>query len=293
MPYNYAERMEKHIEEQYSHELTSFDFGLNSDYKFIDAKTIKMADLTVSGYKDHARDGSKNRGTLENKWIPYALTHDRDVEFYVDEADVDETNQVLTAANVTRKFNTDQAIPEIDKYRYSKVFKDYESAAGVADTTALTAETILDVVDKLMEEMDEAGVPSEGRRLKVTPKVNSMLKNAKDLQRMLIVSPEAKTVNRSITNLDDIEIQVVPSDRMKTVYDFTQGAVAGETAKQINMILFHPSAVIAPVKISQIYLWPQGSTPESAYGWLYQNRLYMDAFVIKSKKQGIAFNVEA
>ncbi len=79
---------------------------------------------------------------------------------------------------------------------------------------------------------------------------------------------------------------------MKTVYDFTEGALPGATAKQINMILFHPSAVIAPVKLSQVYLWPQGSTPDSAYGWLYQNRRYMDTFIITKKVAGFAFNVE-
>lgn len=292
MPINYAERFEKSIEEQYKHELTSFDFGLNQDYKFIDAQTIKMADLSVSGYKDHVRDGSKNRGTLQNNWIPYKLEFDRDIEFYVDEADVDETNQVLSAANVTAKFNTDQAIPEMDKYRYSKAYKDYIALGKTANTTVLTAENILSVIDNMMLAMDEAAVPQSGRRMKVTPTVNKLLKEAKDLQRMINVSPGAATVNRAITNLDDIEIQVVPSDRMKTVYDFTEGALPGATAKQINMILFHPSAVIAPVKLSQVYLWPQGSTPDSAYGWLYQNRRYMDTFIITKKVAGFAFNVE-
>lgn len=289
--YNYAERFENVIEEQYQTELTSFDFGLNTDYKFIDAQTIKMADLTVSGYKDHARDGSKNRGTIQNTWIPYMLKHDRNVEFYVDEADVDETNQVLSAANITAKFNSEQAIPELDKYRYSKAYEEYTKLGQTANTTALTNENVLTVIDDMMAEMDEAGVPASGRRLKVTPQVNRLIKEATELQRFINVSPEAKTVNRNIVNLDDVEIQVIPSDRMKTEYDYTEGAVAGAGAEQINMILFHPSAIISPIKISQIHLWPQGSTPESAYGWLYQNRMYMDCFIVTKKVAGIAFNV--
>lgn len=290
---NYAERFEKNIEEQYQHELTSWDFGLNNEYKFIDAQTIKMADLTVSGYKDHTRNGSKNRGVLSNTWIPYKLEFDRDIEFYVDEADVDETNQVLSAANVTAKFNSDQAIPEMDKYRYSKAYKEYVALGKTANSTVLTADNILSIIDKMMEDMDEAGVPQTGRRLKITPSANTLLKEAKELQRIINVSPQANTVNRKIVNLDEVEIQIVPSDRMKTVYDFTDGAIPGVTAKQINMILFHPSAIISPVKISQIYLWPQGSTPESAFGWLYQNRRYMDAFIPTKKVAGIAFHITA
>ena len=294
MPYNYAERFEREIEQQYARELTSADFASNRNYRFIDAQTIRVAEVATTGYKDHVRDGSKNRGTITNNWIPYKLKFDRNVEFYVDELDVDETNQVLTAANVTAAFNTDHAIPEMDCYRYSGLYADLVTLSGNISTTTLTQANVLQEFDALMQEMDEAGVPTSGRRMKVTPSVNTILKNAQGLSRQIQVNNgNNNSIDRIVNRLDEVQIDVVPSDRMKTVYDFTEGAVPAASAKQINMILYHNSAIMAPEKIKDIYLWPKGSTPGSAFGWLYQNRAHHDCFVVNKKAEGVAMNVEA
>lgn len=293
MAINYAERFEREIQQQFQRELTSADMDTNRSYKFIDAQTIKVPTITLSGYKDHVRDGTKNRGTVGNTFQAFTLTHDRNIEFYVDEMDVDETNQVLSAANITAVFNQEQAIPELDAFRYSKLYAEFVALGGQVDTTPLTEENILQVFDKMMEAMDEAAVPESGRMLKVTPRIYTMLKNAEKIQRYIDVSGGAKGINRNVRSLDDVTIVKVPSDRMKTLYDFTEGFVPGEGAKQINMMLYHPSAILAPVKVADIYLWNKGETPESAFGYLYQNRMYTDLFVIKAKKDAIAINVEA
>ncbi|MGJ0848645.1 hypothetical protein ACR77J_18405 [Tissierella praeacuta] len=293
MSINYAERFERQIEQQFARELTSADLAANRRYNFIDAQTIKVPTVTLSGYKDHARDGSKNRGTVGNTYQAFSLTHDRDIEFFVDEMDVDETNQVLSAANITAVFNQEQAIPELDIYRYSKLYSEFVASGGKVNTETLTVSNILTVFDKMMEDMDEAAVPQSGRMLKVTPPVYTMLKNAEKIQRSIDVSGGAKSINRNIRSLDEVTIVTVPSDRMKTLYDFADGFKPGEGAKQINMMLYHTSAILAPVKVADIYLWNKGETPDSAFGYLYQNRMYTDLFVIKAKKDAIAINAEA
>lgn len=290
---NYAEAFERQIEQQYQRELTSKDFDLNKKYKFINAQTVNVPTLALSGYKDHARDGSKNRGTLSNSFTPYALTHDRDIEFFADEADIDETNMALSAANITAVFNEEQAIPETDAYRYSKLFADFAAAGGTAVTTAMTVDNILGLIDAEVEKMDEAGVPLEGRKMKVTPEVDRLIKNAKEMARYMNVNANNGSIDRRIKMLDTIEIHVVPSARMMTAYDWTEGFVPAVGAKQINFILYHNSAIIAPLKIADIYLWPKGSTPESAFGNLYQNRSYQDCFLITPKKAGVAFHTAA
>ncbi|HHY42976.1 MAG TPA: capsid protein [Thermoanaerobacterales bacterium] len=292
MTINYAERFERQIEQQFARELASSALDTNRQYSFIDAKTIKIPTITLTGYKDHARDGSKNRGTVSNTYQAMTLTHDRDIEFFVDEMDVDETNQVLSAANITAVFNQEHAIPELDAYRYSKLYSEYVNLGGEPDTTALTEQNILSVFDQMMEEMDEASVPQSGRVLYVTPKIYTMIKNAEKIQRILDVTGGVANVNRNVRSLDEVSIVTVPSDRMKTLYDFSEGFVPGEGAKQIRMILVHPSAVIAPVKVADVYLWNKGETPDSAFGYLYQNRMYTDLFIIKAKIGGVKINVE-
>ena len=175
MAINYAERFERQIEQQFARELTSADMAENRRYNFIDAQTIRVATVTLSGYKDHARDGSKNRGTVGNTYQAFSLTHDRDIEFFVDEMDVDETNQVLSAANITAVFNSEQAIPELDAHRYSKLYSEFKTNGGTVDKTVLTEANILSVFDKMMKDMDEASVPQSGRKLKVTPTVYLIL----------------------------------------------------------------------------------------------------------------------
>ena len=290
---NYAERFERQIEQQFARELTSADMAANRRYNFIDAQTIRIPTVELSGYKDHVRDGSKNRGVVGNTYQAFSLTHDRNIEFYVDEMDVDETNQVLSAANITATFNEEQAIPELDSFRYSKLYAEFVANGGVVNEEVLTEANILQVFDKMMEDMDEAAVPQSGRMLKVTPKVYTMLKNAEKIQRFIDVSGGAKGINRNVRSLDEVTIVTVPSDRMKTLYDFADGFTPGVGAKQINMILYHTSGILAPVKVADIYLWNKGQTPESAFGYLYQNRMYTDLFVIKAKKDAIAINAEA
>lgn len=290
MPINYAESFERDLEQQYARELTSADFDLNRKYKFINAKTVNVPTLTLSGYKDHARDGSKNRGSLSNIYTPYALSFDRDIEFFVDEADVDETNQALSAANITAVFNTEQAIPETDAYRYSKLLADFVAAGGTPVTTGLTVDNVLTLIDAEVEKMIEAGVPQENLKMKVTPTVDRLIKQAKEVQRYMNVNMNDGSIDRRIRNIDGIEITVVPAARLLSAYDFTEGFVPAVGAKQINFILYHNSAIIAPMKISDIYLWTKGSTPEAAFGHLYQNRSYQDCFLIAQKKAGVAFH---
>ena len=292
MSINYAERFERQIQQQFARELTSSALDINKQYSFIDAKTIKVPTITLSGYKDHARDGFKNRGTVNNTYQAMTLTHDRDIEFFVDEMDVDETNQVLSAANITAVFNQEHAIPELDAYRYSKLYSEYVDLGETPDTTVLSEHNILSVFDEMMEEMDEASVPQSGRVLYVTPKIYTMIKNAEQIQRVLDVTGGAANVNRNVRSLDEVSIVTVPSDRMKTLYDFSEGFVPGNGAKQIRMILVHPSSVLAPVKVADVYLWNKGETPDSAFGYLYQNRMYTDLFIINAKIGGVKMNVE-
>ena len=201
--YNYAEQFSPILEQKYAQELTSYDlFQSNPQVKFIDAQTIKLPSITVSGYKDHNRKGiGFNSGEVNNEWTPLKLDHDRDIEFAIDPMDVDETNQVLSIANIQGTLETEQAIPEKDSYVYSKLYKEAETFASngaTISTETLTAQNILEEFDKAMEKMDEASVPFEGRVLRVTPAINRLLKEAKELQRIMAVNGGKNKVSRSI-----------------------------------------------------------------------------------------------
>lgn len=291
---NYATKFEKQLRQKYTNELkttalTSPEGG--QGIKFIDAKTIKIPFVKMDGYKDHSRNGGFNRQAVENDYMTKTLDFDRDIEFFVDAMDVDETNQALSAANVTNTFVTEQAIPETDCYRISKLYQEWVDLGGVVDDTAITSGNALTLFDKYMEVMDEAEVPEEGRFLYATPKAYTALKNADKVARSINVNNNNGKIDRTVRTLDDVTLTKVPSSRMKTIYDFTSGFKPGTTAEQINMILIHPKSVIAVDKHAYIKLWPEG-THTQGDGWLYQNRKYGDLFVIDNRLDGIMINAD-
>ena len=59
--YSYAEQFERELQQKYKRELTSYDLeNSNPQVKFINAQTIKLPSITVSGYKDHNRGDRKS-----------------------------------------------------------------------------------------------------------------------------------------------------------------------------------------------------------------------------------------
>jgi len=129
-------------------------------------------------------------------------------------------------------------------------------------------------------------------QIKLEREVNKLLKEAKDIQRVMGVTGEG-SVKRSIYDLDDVKIKVVQSARLKSKYNFTEGCVAAADAKQINFILVHPTAVIARDKYSYINAFEPGEDSRTADNYLLQSRFYMDAFLVKNRANGIFINAQA
>ena len=291
--YDYATTFTDLLQQKYAKELCSDALTQsNMQVKFINAQTIKLPRMTVSGYKDHTRSPGFNAGTLTNDWEPKKLEHDRDIEFFVDPMDIDETNLTLSVANIQNTFETEQAIPEKDSYRFSKLHAELTAYTGRIDTTVISAANFLEAFDTEMAIMDEAGVPEEARMLYVTPNMRKIVKEAEGIQRMMTITTPS-TINRKVHSLDDVTIKMVPAARMKTKYDFTNGCVAATDAKQINWILIHNSCVVARDKYSYIKLFTPGTDSRTADGYLYQNRNYGDLFLLEKKVEGCAMNITA
>ena len=294
--YDYAEKFERELQQKYARELTSDSLTKSHpEVKFINAQTIKLPKMTVSGYKDHNRQGTGfNSGSIVNEWEPKKLEHDRDIEFAIDPMDIDETNLVTEVANIQNTFEEEQAIPEKDSYRYSKLYAEavrYANKGAHIDTTALTVNNILDWFDDRMAEMDDAGVPQEGRELRGTAATLKLLKKADGITRT--IGNSDGNIDRRVHSLDDVKLISVPAARFKTAYDFTDGCVPADGAKQINLMLCHPSCQVTRDKYSYIKLFTPGTDSRTADKYIYQNRNYGDSFMLENKAVGMAFNVEA
>ena len=295
--FDYAVQFERELQQKYSREMCSYELTQsNPGVKFLNAQTIKLPKLTVSGYKDHNRASiGFNSGTVSNSWEPKTLDHDRDVEIPIDPMDIDETNLVTEIANIQNVFEEEQAIPEKDCYRFSKLYSQavtYASSGAQVDTTVLTAQNILTWFDNVTQYMDDNSVPQEGRILYCTPAFATLFKQAADIQRT-IDARSGGTLDRRVNAIEDVVIVKVPSARMKTQYDFTNGCVPASGALQINAILIHPSCQISREKYAYMKLFTPGSDSRTADKYIYQNRYYTGTFLIEAKACGIAINVQA
>lgn len=293
----YVTQFDTRIREMYGHELISDAlYHSNQDIQIRGAKEIKLPKMTVSGYKDHDRNTlGFNGGNYSNDFEIKTLDHDRDIEFFVDPMDVDETNQIVSIANIQSRFERKQAIPELDCYTFSKVYTEAKRVGATIKNVAITSANVLADFDDNCEAFEDAGVPLSRCILYCTAVYKKALKNAEGIQRTLEVSGGAKTIDRRVHSMDDLgEIRVVPKERFKTAYDFTEGYAVASSGVQIHYILIDPEAQVSRVKYSYINTYTPGHDSRVADNYLYQNRRYNGTFALDEfLKLGCIINVEA
>ena len=291
---NYAHAYQQALEQAWPYALyfgDLFNTPNNQKYRWVNARTIEIPTLETTGRVDSTRDtiatASRN---YNNAWTPLTLTNERKWSTLVHPKDIDQTNLVASIGNITEVFNQEQKFPEMDVYCVSKIYAEYQELGQTPITDEITAANILEYFDKMMIAMAEARVPSTGRILYITPVYNAMLKQAEKLARTVIIGDAENKLNRTIANLDLVKIVEVPSELMKTVYDFTQGYKATGSAKQIKMFMVHPLAVITPINYEFAKLDEPSAMSEGK--WVYYEESHEDVFVLKKKVNAIQFAVE-
>lgn len=290
---NYAEAYERALAQAYPNVLNFgelYNVANNQTYKFVDSKTIHIPSISVSGRKNVNRDaidGTFQRN-VDNSFETKTLTFYREWSTSIDPADVMDTNMILTIQNATKVFNEEQKFPEKDAYTISKIYADWTAEGKTADKTVLTVDNILTVFDKLMEAMDEALVPSTGRLLYVTPAVKTLLKQASNVTLYKDVASQAN-INRVVDRLDEVKLITVPSFLMKTAYDFTTGFEPSSSAKQVNLFLVHPSAILTPNKYAFVGMEAPAAGTKGDY--IYYEKEYADVFILNNRTGAIAFNI--
>lgn len=292
-PVNYAVEYSNALAQAYPYVL---NFGAlyatpnNGRYRWINAKTIEIPNLSVKGRvaadRDHIGTAVRN---YDNAWEPKTLSNQRKWSTLVHPADIDQTNRVASIQNITQVMNEEQKFPEMDAYCISKIFADWSALGMTPDTTALSVSNVLSVFDAMMLNMDNARVPANGRILYCTNEVKTMLKNAAGLVRNFDVKTGGSKIDRNVSRIEEVEIIGVPATLMKTLYDFDEGWAAADGASQINMFLVHPTAVITPVSYQFAQLDEPSAVTEGKY--FYYEESFEDVFILNNHAGAIQFNV--
>ena len=260
-------------------------------YRPVQGKTVAIPSMTVSGARAVDRDhitGAFNRN-WNNEWQMMTMGMDREWDTIIDPMDISETGDVATIANVTRTFNEQQKVPEMDAYAASRL-AGFANGAGGIDTTPLTAENILAQWDEYLAYMTNNRVNRDRIRAKITPAAYKLLKEAAGITRFIDTGTGIRNIDRNVGKLDGVQIEEVPSDIMQTAFDFTEGWIADGGAK-INLLMYDPEAIVAPVVYDVAMMG--APTAQSKGKYVYYERYYYDVFALNTRSAGIFANVSA
>ena len=303
---NYATEYQQALEQAFPYALyfgKLYSTPNNGRFKWVNSKTIEIPSISTTGRTNADRDSiSTAQRNYNNAWETKTLVNERKWSTLVHPKDIDQTNMAASIANITQVFNEEHKFPEMDAYTISKIYYDWShSVAGDAaheayvghtpNTTELTINNVLSVFDSMMLEMDNKRVPVTGRILYVTNEVKTLIKNAANLQRNWDVQSGDDVINRVVNRLDEVEVIGIPAELMKTLYDFSDvnGWAPDPLAKQINMCLILPTAVITPVSYTFSKLDAPSAITEGKY--YYYEESFEDVFILNKKADAIQFNV--
>ena len=288
-PLNYAAQYGRELANAYpylSYYGDIWNAGESQRFKPLQGKTVYIPSMKTTGAKAVNRDaidGQFNRN-FDLDWEAHTLEMDREWDTLIDPLDMIETNEVATIANVTKTFNELSKIPEQDAYMSMKLAKFAADFGGVVSTTP-DASNILTLWDNALAYMTEQRVNRDHVRCKVIPTIYKLLKEATGLSRFIEVTAGIRNVDRNVAKLDGILIEEIPSDMMKTLYDFTEGFKVSNSAAQINMLFYDSMAIAAPI----IYDTSMISAPsaQSKGKYLYYERYYYDVFILRQRQAGV------
>lgn len=288
---NYAQQYSQALAQAYPNVLRFGRLWSNENatkYRVVDAKTIQIPSITVGGRTDGNRDtiGTFTRN-FDNAWETKTLGNHRQWQTLVHPKDVNETNQVVTIQNITKTMNEFEKFPEMDAYTISQLYKlKNEQETIVAETSDLTSENIMTKFEALMDEMDEALVPSVGRILYVDTYTKTLIDNAITIVR----ANGQSSIAKAVTRLEEVEVIAVPTKLMKTKYTFTTGFAPAGDAKDIAMMLVHPSAIlpIASYEFSQL----QAPSALTQGKYVYFEESFEDIFILNKRHDAIKFVVK-
>lgn len=283
---------------------------VTSNVRWVGAKSFHFTQMSTSGYKNHDRKGGWNVGEYAQKDVPYTLTHDRDIEFLVDKADVDETNATASIHNISEVFEKTQVVPETDALFFSKIAQKAQKTEGYHSSTAASEYTKEKVYSKLKAILSKGKLrryKAQGALIMyVTSAIMDALEQSTEFTRKIEMTQIAEGglgIETRVTEIDGVPImEVIDDERFYDAFDWepenggfqplkkkaesSVGKGDGVTgAHKINVLVACGLTCKIVPKISSIYYFDPGAHTKGD-GYLYQNRSLSDVFVFPNGRDG-------
>lgn len=289
----YAKIFMQKLDQQVVREATTGWMEENAgQVKYNGGDEVKIANLSTVGLAQYDRDEGFAQGSVTLKYDTYKMTQDRGRTFQLDRMDVDETNFLATTANVLKEFQGRHVVPEIDSYRYSKLAAKAEEA-GKIEKLAITADNI---VSKLREHLQavEDVIGDEQLIITLPSTIAGMIMDSPAFGRSVgLAEFKQGGLHFKVRTIDDHVLRVVPSARLKTLYDISDGRTnaadkGGLTpnvaAKDINWLITPRRLPIAISKTEKLRIFSPDQN-QKADAWKIDYRKYHDLWVLEQQKE--------
>lgn len=304
MPLNtlaYATQLQTKLDAKAVTGLTSGWMDANAiQVQYNGGNKIRMPEMEVTGLKDYDRDKGYPEGSVTLTFKDYEMGMDRGTSFQLDAMDVNETNFIANATSVTSKFQSEMVLPEIDAYRYSKLYALLKEAGKNAEYTA-ESDTVYDaLMDDIAKVRDIVGdeVPL---MVSIRHTVLSYLEKHDKFTKVLNLAEfNAGIIKTRIKQIDNNFFRPVPTSRMKTAYVFRDGKTAGEekggfvpaeNAQNVNWVIMPQAAPIAVTKQDKMKIYDP-DTYQKADAWFIGYRRYHEVWLPDSRYERCFVNAE-
>lgn len=264
---DYASKYSDKVDERFN--LASMtQAAFNQDYSFEGVATVNVYSMTTAPMNDYTMTGANRYGTpdeLGTTTQAMTLTQDRSFTFTIDRRNYTDTMMVMEAGKALNRQLVEVTIPEVDKYRLSRL------AAGAGTTSTVTAITKTNAYEMFLTGVTtllDNKVPMPGTFAFISTEFYKAIRldtafiQASDMAQQMLVTGQ-------VGMIENIPLVYVPTSYLPTGASF---------------MITNRIAAVAPQKIAEYKI---NDTPQGISGWLAEGRIYHDAFVLDNKKKAI------
>lgn len=264
-----TEKFAEKVDERY-HPISVTNAGVNQNYDWDGAQTIKVTSVGTVAMKDYDRETGygavASADGLSNAIQVLTLTKDRYFRAKLDKMNEEESK--IKGGEVLARQLREVTIPEIEAYRLQVMCKAIVTNTQAIEQTKTVYEHFLEANEKL----DEANVPQVTRVAFANPAFINALKldpnfiKSSDLSQEMLLKGQVGQVDG------------IPIIKTNTAW------LKDDSTNNFDCIIVDKNATVAPIKLAEYTANP--NHPDFS-GTVFQGRFYYDAFVLDMKKKGL------
>lgn len=297
MPNNilqYSEKLSKKLDDRFIHDsVTGIFEGPSEDFEFLDDRTVRVAEVYMSGLADYDRDLGFVRGSVASLSNIYQLSMERGRSFMNDRLTAQEA-MVKNALDMAR-FQKEYVAPEVDAYALSKIGY-FANNNGNVKSETLSNENALTNIQLAMNDVQQVVGYTTPLIIFVSSSTWGKVRTSKEYSKTIDISDFTKgDITTKVRSIDQVPIIPVQDKLMYSKYQFLNGVdsgqepggfVVGTGAVKYNYIIVPRNAPKLITKTAKIRVFSPDQN-QRADAWQMDYRRTYDLLCTAEKQKGI------